>query len=239
MPPKKNLDDLVAALSDKLDGLSSDLKDRFDKIDVHFKELKDENSKLKDRVKHLEEDNTILKTKVHDLELHTRATNLRIFNFTPAQEDYNFEDLAEQLYSEVFLPVLLGAVNKGRLKEVPSRDRLILSAHPLQGKDGKPRPVICRLLNGFYRTLLLQCQKEHGVRSRRPGLDPSRPPPLRHPFYEDTSAELYKFKQRLAARVEVSAAWISGGSVRFKLTDSDTVRKVRNIFVPIEDIIAL
>ena len=164
-------------MSDKLDELASDQKDRFDKIDTQFKELKEENVKLKGDVKRLEEDNITLKARVHDLELHSRSTNVRVFNFTPDNDNYNFEELATQLYNDVFLPVLQGAVSKGRLKEVPSRDRLILSAHPLPGKEGKPRPVICRLLNGFYRTLLLQCQKEFGKRARQLGFSLGRPPP--------------------------------------------------------------
>ncbi len=247
MPPKKDLEELVTALSDKLDELAADQKKRFDKIDTQFKELRDENTKLKARVKQLEEDNSTLKARVHDLELHSRSTNVRVFNFKPDNDDYNFEELSSQLYNEVFLPVLQGAVSKGRLKEVPSRDRLNVSAHPLQGKDGKPKPIICRLLNGYYRTLLLQCQKEFGKRSRQLGLGlglslpfaaaTARPPPLLHPFYEDSSSELYRFKQRLAGHDDVSAAWIAGGAVRFKLVNSDVIKKVSNIFLPITDII--
>ncbi len=215
--------------------------ERFDKMEESLKEMKKENSSLKNRVEVLEKENSSLKSKLHDLELHTRASNVRVFGLTPAVDDFNFEDLSEQLYKDVFTPILEGAVRKGRIKTIPPKKRLIESAHPLMGKEGKPRPIICRLVNGFYRTVILQCQREFGVRSRRQGPGPPdsvRPPPLLHPVYEDSSAELYRFKQRLSAQTGIAAAWIAGGAVRFKLTDSDSIKRVRDIFAPIEDIIS-
>lgn len=215
------------------------MSERFNTMENHLKELKEENATLKSTVKVLNDENTALKNKLHDVELHTRSNTVRIFNFSPINDDYSFETLSDQLYDEVFLPILRGASGKKRLKGVPSKDRLILSAHPLPGRDGKPPPIICRLLNGYYRTIILQCQKEFGRRSESPNpRDTSRPPPLCHPIFEDTTSELYRFKQRLAAHEGVAAAWIAGGAVRFKLVNSDTVKKVRNIFEPIEDIVA-
>ena len=212
MPPKKNLEDLVTALSEKMDSMSTNINERFDELDKHFKELKEDNAKLKEKVSHLEEENAQLKIRNHDLEIHSRASNVRIFNFSPTNEDYHFEELADQLYEEVFLPILQGAASKGRLKSIPSKDRLILAAHPLHAKEGKPRPVICRLLNNSYRTIILQCQKEFGMRimrspssaASRPSpasQGPVRPSPLRHPIFEDCTSELYRYKQALAAHL--------------------------------------
>ena len=215
------------------------MDERFDELAGLLKELKKENSKLKERVSHLEKENTGLKSKLHDIEMHSRSSNIRIFNLTPQRDDCGFEELADQVYDSVLLPILQGAVRKGRLREVPTKDRLILSAHPLPGRDGKPRPIFCRLLNGYYRTIILQCQKEFGGRSSQPPGPGRCPPPLLFPIYEDSTSELFKFKQKLAAHSAVSAAWISGGVIRFKLENSDSIRKVKSIFDSIESILSL
>ena len=237
MPPKKNLEELVQALSDKMDALSEQQKERFDEIEEHFKELKTENASLKERVKLLEEENALVKSKLHDVELHSRSTSIRIYNYSPPNDDYNFEDLSDHLYNDILRPILQGAVGKGRLKTIPSRDRLIISAHPLRAKEGKQPPVICRLLNGFYRTIILQCQREFGVRATR-SRESSGPPPLIHPIYEDCTSELYRFRQRLAAQDGIASAWIAGGVIRFKKVGSDEVRKVKSVFDTIESIIS-
>ncbi len=235
--PKKSVEELIALLTDKVDALSTKQDERFNEMNDHFQELKKENSELKKRVLLLEEENTMLKSKLHDSELHSRSANIRVFNFIPQGEDCGFEELSSQLYDAVLLPILHGAVRKGRLTAVPSKDRLIVSAHPLPSKEGRPAPIFCRLLNGYYRTLILQCQKEFGRQYSRVGIT-GRPPPLQHPIYEDSTSELFKFKQKLAAQDSVAAAWISGGAVRFKFQNSETVRKVKNIFEPIENILS-
>ncbi len=184
MPPKKNLEELVTALTDKLDALTTQMGERFDGTDEKLKQLLDENDKLKTDVKTLQDENTILKTKLHDMELHSRSTNVRVFNFTPQNDDYTFDNLTDNLYDTIFLPILRGAASKGRMKTIPTKDRLIVSAHPLPGRDGKSQPIICRLLNNSYRTVILQCQKEFGLRSSRPHADANadRLPPLRSPI---------------------------------------------------------
>ena len=238
MPPKKNSDEPKKSVEELITLLTERVDARFDEMAGIFKEMKEENGKLKERVSHLEEENTTLKTKLHNIEMHSRSSNIRIFNFTPENDDYSFEELASQIYDSVLLPILQGAVKKGRLRSVPSKDRLIVSAHPLPAREGKPRPVFCRLFNGYYRTLILQCQKEFGLRAHQPpGLD--RRAPLRCPIYEDSTAELFKFKQKLAAHSAVSSAWISGGVIRYKLENSDTVRKVKSIFDSFESILSL
>lgn len=248
MPPKKaTLEELVTALTDKIDALSSDQKenftkisDRLDTLETRLKEVTDSNTKLEKDITSLQQENIFLKNKIQDLGQHTRSTNVRIFNFD-CNDDIDFDTLIDQLYDRIFLPILRGALSKNRIKTIPSRDRLITSAHHLPGKDGKPKPVICRLLNSHYRTIILQHQKEFGpramesVRPKTPG--PARPPPLLHPCFEDSTAEMYRFKQQLAAHEAVAAAWIAGGVVRFKLVESDTVRRVKSIYDSIENII--
>ena len=178
--------------------------------------------------------------KIQNVEQHSRSTNLRVFNFNIKGNPNNYDNLVDQLYDSVFTPILAGAVNEGRIKNVPTRDRLITSAHLLPGKEGKPKPIIVRLLNGVYRAIILQCQKKYAPCSNCPSAtrDPARPPPLLHPIFEDSTPEMYRFKQLLSGHDSVSAAWIAGGTVRYKLVGSEAIKKVKLIFDPIEAILA-
>jgi len=168
MPPPKtkaSLEELVLSLSEKIDAMAEQHKERFDKIDSSLKELKEDHIKTKARVATLEQENVKLKTKIHDLELHSRSTTVRIINLQLTEDlTQDFVILSEVIYQEVFLPILRGAMDKGRLRDIPSREQLITMAHLLPGKEGKPKPVYCRLINNFYRTLILQHQREFGRR---------------------------------------------------------------------------
>ncbi len=243
MPPKKpSLEELVTALSDKIDALSQQQSDRFDEMETLLKTCQDENNSLKETVSKLQDENTFLKDKVIKLEQHSRRNNVRVFGFDIDGDDRNADSLMDQLYNRAFLPILQGALSKGRLQEIPNRDRLIQSAHVLPGKEGKAKPVICRFTNNFYRTIVLQCKREFAPRATRTtspsSSGPSRPAPLRYPMYEDVSPEVYRFLQQLAANSGIGAAWISGGAIRFKLKDSETVNRVGSIYDPIDQILS-
>ncbi len=241
MPPKKaSLEELVTALSDKLDSLSTQLStqqtEHFDEMKKLVKGLKDENIKLKTTVDTLQEENQTLKSKLLNMEQHSRRNNLRVFNFEVDGDARDCEALGDQVYERALLPILQGAVAKGRLREVPTRSRLICSTHLLPGKEGKPSPIICRLIKNFFRTVILQCRKEFAPRGI--ASVPGRNPPYRYPIFEDVATELFRFSQQLAASDGVDAAWIAGGVIRYRRSGSDAIHKVKSIFTPIEELLA-
>ncbi len=180
---------------------------------------------------------TCTHTKLLNLEQHSRRNNLRVFNFEVDGDSNDCETLGDQLYEKALLPILRGAVAKKRIREVPSRDKLICSTHFLQGKEGKPKPVICRLVNNYYRTVILQCRKEFAPRGTS-SLSVNRAPPYRYPIYEDVAAEMFRYSQQLAAHSGVDAAWIAGGSIRYHLVGSDTVLRVKSIFTPVDELLS-
>ena len=242
MPPKKaTLEELVSALSDKMDELTTKLTtqqtEHAEKMETLVKGLKTEITELKSTVNTLQEENTQLKSKLLNIEQHSRRNNLRIFNFEVNGDPRDYDSLGDQLYEKALLPILRGAVAKKRIREVPPRDKLIISAHPLPGKDGKPKPIICRLRNNYYRTIILQCKKEFAPRN------PSSPTPncaplYRYPIFEDVAAELFRYSQQLAAHASVEAAWIVGGSIRYRLSGSDSVQRVKSIFTPVNELLS-
>ncbi len=239
MPPKKTatLKELVSALSDKIDAIATNHNERFNALDTSLNEIKKENSELKKKVTTLQEENIALKQKLQDVEQHSRSTNVRVFNYNIEGDRNNYDNLVDELYDSVFTPILVGQVNEGCIKNIPTRDHLITSTHLLPDREGKPKPIIVRLLNGVYRAIILQCQRKYANRLSA-AHDPARPPPLLHPIFEDSTPEMYGFKQRLSGHDCVSAAWIAGGTVCYKLVGSESIKKVKSIFDPIEDILA-
>ncbi len=252
MPPKKatTIEDLVTALSDKLDALTEQQQKCFDDMEVLLKAvqeensaLKSENSSLSEKVEQVQAENISLKDKINKLEQHSRHNNVRIFAIAVDGDDRNGDLLIDKLYNKAFLPILQGALSKGRLNEIPSRNRLIQSAHVLPGKEGKPKPIICRFTNSHLRSVLLQCKREFAPRlpgsSASTGPGPSRPAPMRYPMYEDVSPETYRFLQQLSANISIGAAWVAGGTIRYKLSNSDTVHRLGSIYDPIEKILSV
>ena len=174
-----------------------------------------------------------MKNKLHSMEQHSRRNNLRVFNLPIDGDADDNDNLIDQVYDRALLPILRGAVSKKRLREVPSRDRLICSAHYLPGKDGKPKPIIVRLLNNHQRTVIMQCKKKIAPKALTPP-GPGRPLQYHHPIFEDVSTETYRYQQRRAGRPVVTAAWIAGGVIRYRIADSEAVHRVTSVFSPIE-----
>ncbi len=244
MPPKKaTVEELIAALSDKLDELTTQQNKRFDDMEEMMKKIKEENTELKTTVSNLETENKSLKCKLNKLEQHSRRNNIRVFGFDIEGDDRNCDAVIDQLYTRALLPVLQGALSKGRLTEIPGKDKLIQSAHVLPGKEGKAKPIIVRLVNNFYRTVLLQCKREFAPKltraTRTVTADPARLAPLRYPMFEDVSPETYRFLQQLIANSSIGAAWVAGGVIRYKLAGSEIIHRVGSIFDPIEKLLAV
>jgi hypothetical protein len=111
--------------------------------------------------------------------MHQRSFNIRIFNFHLEGESNDTRNVMNQVYEKIMTPVLEGAVSKGRLAAVPAVDSLLETAHILPGKEGKPKPIICRFFNRFHRMLFLQLKKEFAPRGQPKS--PSRSPPYLYP----------------------------------------------------------
>ncbi len=224
-------------IHEQLNTLTKQQEEKFEKLEKMLEESRKEVDTLKTTVETLNETVAALKTKVFDLEHHSRLYSIRAFNIEIDGNSADTTHVTEQLYTKALLPILRGAVSCGRLKSIPDCDSIIEIAHVLPGKEGKPKPIICRFYSRRIRTLILQCRKEYAPRANTPG--PSRrPPPYLYPLYEDMAAEAHHLLQQLKANEEVSTAWVSGGTIRFKIKEIDTVFRVNSVFDKIETIIA-
>jgi hypothetical protein len=159
--------------------------------------------------------------------------------------------MVSKVYNLALLPILEGAHRDGKLHSIPSAEQTLEVAHVLPGKPGLPKPIIMRFFNRNLRSLVFQHKKAHapreqhdsssgGARSRRGGEQgegSSSQGRFRYPLYEDlTQANLAKMRA-IAQDSRVQACWTVSGQIRFKLKDSDQVKKVTSILMPLDDLL--
>jgi hypothetical protein len=57
------------------------------------------------------------------------------------------------------------------------------------------------------------------------------------PFYEDLSSAVFRKMKELQADSRVDACWSVNGQLRYRLTGSDTIKKVSRVLEPIDSIL--
>ena len=248
MAPKNNrsVEELVGALSAQLEDISNQLKStnsRFDKLESLFEKLQSENKDLKEQLLNKDSEIISLKNRMNSIEQHSRSSCIRIFNLNVDDDDSDPLNVMEQLYVKALLPILQGALTKGRIKNIPACDNLIQTAHVLPGKPGKAKPILCRLYSNHFRTIIMQLKKEFAPRAPARVDGPSaanttnRLPPFTFPIYEDVTRDTFLLMRRLNSHDKVKGCWSAGGQLRFVTTDSDQIKKVVSVYDTIEKIL--
>jgi hypothetical protein len=210
-------------------------EERFTKMEELLRASQAENKALKEDSLNKDHEIKQLKSKLNDVEMHQRSFNIRIFNFHLEGESNDTRNVMNQVYEKILKPVLEGAVSKGRLAAVPTVDSLLETAHILPGKEGKPKPIICRFFNRFHRMLFLQLKKEFAPRGQPKS--PSRSPPYLYPVYEDVSKDMFRLMRALASHTLVDSCWAAGGVLKIKMADSNVVQRISNIYDTVDEII--
>ncbi len=234
---------MVAGLSTQLDTISAQMKnvqERLDEQDTNFERLENlikqrqsENSKLKEENLTQKQDIIELKEHINRLEQRNRANCVRVFNLPISGDSSNNDVVAEEVYKKALLPILVGAANKGRLPGVPSVDKVIEVAHILPGKKDL-KPVLVRFRKPIYKLIIMQLKRELAPRAASKNEKPG-PGPMLYSIFDDTTRDTYQLMRKLATDSRVEASWFVGGSLKFRLVDSDTVHRVRSIFGEYED----
>jgi hypothetical protein len=152
--------------------------------------------------------------------------------------------LVNTVYNRVFLPILTGAKDSNTIPYIPSCEQLLERAHVLPtSKPGDIKPIICRFYNRDFRAVCFRLKKEFAPRlsatdgASAGGSKSSKQPRYAFPFYEDLTATTFKKLKELQADPRVEACWSVNGQLRYRLTGSDQVKKVKNILGPIETIL--
>jgi len=202
-----------------------------------------------------------LETRLNNLEQHHRGWGARVLNIPVSEaEESDPAAVIEKVYQRALLPILRGALQKGKLQNLPSADQVLEVAHVLPGKPGQPKPIIMRFYNRNLRNLIFQHKREFaeretemagpsggagaGARGRGgaagasgAGEGSERRGRFRYPLYDDlTKVNLAKMRA-ISQDERVQSCWSVNGQIRFKLRDSNAVKKVTSIHDPLDKIL--
>jgi hypothetical protein len=106
-------------------------------------------------------------------------------------------------------------------------------AHPLPAKAGANKPIIVRFFNRNIKSLLFRHRKEF---AKMIALADSKTKYM-YPFVDDLTRDNYLKIKKLQADERVHSCWSSGGSLRYKLVNSDTIKRVQSIYMSNDDIL--
>ena len=239
------MEELVGALSAKLDDISSQLAvankrlddqaARFDCLEKLLAASQLENQALKTSLCNKDDEIHQLKLKVNQVEQHSRSTCLHVFNLDVAGDDHDPTVIIDHVYNRVLLPILQGALQSKKIPSIPSAEKLILSAHILPGKDTKAKPILVRLNSSYSRTVIMMNKRAYAPRAAIS--TSSGPARLLYPIFEDMTRDAFRVMRTISAHASVQSCWCAGGQLRFKLVDSEVIKKVQDIYAPIDDII--
>ena len=254
MPPKKvqpdseelSLKDIMTELSaiknklDKVDTLETkldSLKTKLDSMAEENKKLAMENGELKAQLKSQEETIEAMKVGLDAVERHQRTWSVRVFNIPlTAAEERDPVLTMNKVYDLLLHPILVGAREDGAIRNIPDCEQLLETAHVLPGRPGASKPIIVRFNKRAHKSLCFRYRKDYAPSASVNG-DHDRQRQS-YPFYDDlTKAAAHKLSE-LQADSRVQSCWSINGQLRFKLKDSDTVKKVKSVFDPIQVILS-
>lgn len=255
----KSQSEQLGAQSEQLGALNNKMS-RMEQIESEVKSiktlvvaLKEENKELRADIKKKDEQlnnmqSTVnsLEVKLNNLEQHHRGWGARVLNVPVTEaEEADPDAMIEKVFQLALRPILEGAVSKGRLQSLPTADQVLEVAHVLPGKPGHPKPIIMRFYNRNLRNLVFQLKKEFATKeSPEPGRRgvgeggrSERQGRIRYPLYEDlTKTNLAKMRA-IAQDERVQACWTVSGQIRFRLQDSNEVKRVNSIHDPLDKIL--
>ncbi len=253
MPPKKQNNEEEASLKDVLAELAEikaklskfeSLETKIDRLQTQLEEITTENKQLKDentklRTSHQQQSATIneLRTNLDGVERHQRSWSIRVNNIPLSDAEERDPSLTmKKVYDLLLHPILVGARERGAVRAVPDCDQLLETAHVLPGRPGSAKPIIVRFAKRPLRAICFRHRKEFAPTTTSRG-DPDRERQL-YPFHDDlTRAAAHKMSE-IQADPSVQACWSINGQLRFKLKDSDRVKRVKSVFDDLETILS-
>lgn len=225
----------LSTITVRLDSLES-LHSKFDELESKFENMAIDNTTMKGKIQ--ERDETIkklnitinhLESSVNRIDQYNRSWSVRIFNINLTESEESNPIICKKKAYNVFLPMLEAAAKEGLLATVPTPDQLLEVAHVLPGKAGQPKPMICRFLNRDTRSICFRLKKDHAART--PAASSGRGSTTSegrfiNPFFEDLSRHNFSILRDMNSDSRVQACWSVNGSLRYRLVNSDSVKKV-------------
>ena len=192
-----------------------------------------ENASLRHTLEDKKETIDLLQLKMNSIEQYNPYWSIRI-NWLAMTSDGNL--VKKKVYDHLLLPILQGAVEQGDLTDVPPVKK---------SPGGHPRAARSRRQDQTgYRKILYPGHPQPGLQaqeglcaqgSRRLGRQPGR---YVYPFFEDLTKMNFTKMRDIAAHPTVAACWSSRGQLRYKLKDSQTVKKVGCVMDTVDQILS-
>ena len=169
---KKQLEDVVTGLNQRLDGLLSkitaleSMPARLTHLEALLEAAALENANLRQSLE--AKDTTIngMLIKMNSLEQYNCSWSIRINGLAVTSEEEKDSDLVKRkVYDNLLLPILQGAVEQGDLTDVPPVERVLEAAHVLPAaRDAKTKPIIARFFIRDIRGLVFRHKKDYAPR---------------------------------------------------------------------------
>jgi hypothetical protein len=188
-----------------------------------------ENKKLRETVAAQDVRINDLQSKLNNLEQHGRSFSVRVNNLSlEGVDERDPPAMIDKVFNNVFLPILQGAASKRAISQVPSCFETIEMAHPLPGRSDRPKPIIVRFFNRNIKAVLFRHRKEFATK-----VDER----YKYPFHDDLTRDNFIKMKQLQADPRVHSCWSTGGSLRYRLNDSNVIKRVTSIYMSNDDIL--
>jgi hypothetical protein len=255
MPPKRHPSPSANSSSpdfaDQLAELTTIIKSyaaRFDKLEKLLTDTRKENSALRTALTAKENEIRKLQEKLNDQEQYVRGWSIRILNLQiPADEATQPELVMGHVFSRVLEPIFKGALAKKMIPSIPSPHSIIETAHILPAKKDAINPIIVRFYTRNIRNMLFRLKRDFaprapagataGAGANTRGAQRAEGGRFVYPFFEDLTRVNFDKLRAISNHQDVQSCWSVGGSIRFKLKNSDTVHKVKSVYASVDDII--
>jgi hypothetical protein len=229
---KKDLEEIVKSLRGEFSLITTKLT----KMEAQLDTIVAENKELKTMVAERDAEIRSLKAHLNNIEQYNRSWSVRILGLPLSPDEEKSPDIVKhKVFTNVILPILEGAAAAGDLREIPpNADRVLERAHVLRAKEGSTKPVIARFYARDIRSIVFKHKKAYAPKHTAGPLKDR----YKYQLFEDLTGTNFKKMRAMAADERVAACWSAGGQLRFRLLDDNTIRRVDNIFDPIDKIIS-
>ena len=259
----KNHGEQLATITSKMASIEQ-IETEVQNVKTLVVSLKEENKELRAALKEKDEqldgmqgEVNSLTERLNSLEQHHRGWGARVLNIPMTERDEADPAIAiQKVYDLALRPVLEGAARAGKISSVPAADEVLEVAHVLPGKPGAPKPIIMRFYNRNIRNLIFANKREFAERESSGGSGGNgggggsggngqgngdgsgrRVGRYKYPLYDDLSKPNLAKMRAIAQDERVQACWTVNGQIRFKLKNSETVKRVNSILDPLDKIL--
>ena len=222
------------ALSTKVDSLES-------RVTANSSDITSIREELLALKKSTGKDIKAIKTAHNIREQKLRATTIRIFNlpYIVGESLDNSKQLACRAYDKILKPALAAAKSSGIIGSVPQQQNVIESCfrsytQQEPSPSDPPPPVIIRLASQAIKVAIMKSKKNIPVPT-----DAEKSAGVRRFIVvEDLTPDTHKLLRELQSDDQTDKVWSVNGRIHYTLVGKKEIKKVKNIFDSVQEILS-